>query len=227
MPLQTANLAARGFSRKIRNKPLTLSKPIVALIVCALLTSALSAAAPGPISPVREEGELVLFDAARDGPEVFHNYTASWKEGSNLVPVTRQVTKSGEKFVEISYEKERGTAISLIRFESLPKPARGMRYNGIRLVIDYDKDDYSHISVSSSFSDNTQLTSRLVLEQGTNEYLISSGFRRAKFPPDWNRLSWILTVRERTSSPKATALWSSRGGWSSPVPTNRDSTMVE
>ena len=148
-------------------------------------------AASEPIVPATEDGELVLFDAAKHGPEVFRNYTASWKQGSNLVPATRQVAKNGEKFVEISYEKEQGTAISLISFESLPEPAAGKQYNGIRLVIDCDRVDYSHISVASSFSDNTKLTSRLVLEQGTNEYLISTGFRRAKFPPDWNRLSWI------------------------------------
>ena len=76
-----------------------------------------------PIVPARENGEVVLFDAAKHGPEVFRNYTASWKEGSNLVPVMKPVTKDGEKFIEISYEKERGTAISLIRFESLPEPA--------------------------------------------------------------------------------------------------------
>ena len=144
-----------------------------------------------PVVPARENGELVLFDADKHGPEVFRNYTASWIEGSNLVPVMRQVTKNGEKFIEISYENERGMAISLIRFESLPLSRRGMRYNGIRLVIDYDKDDYSHIEVRSKFSDNTILSSRLVLERGTNEYVISSGFRRANYPPDWNLLSWI------------------------------------
>jgi len=176
---------------KERSGLLAMPKSLSLITVVTLLALDSFAAAPAPITPTRHEGALVLFDTARHGPEVFRNYTASWKEGSNLVPVTRQVTKNGEKLVEISYEKEQGTAISLIRFASLPKPPRGIRYNGIRLVIDYDKDDYSHISVSSSFSDNTMLTSRLVLEQGTNEYEISGGFRRAKFPPDWNRLIWI------------------------------------
>ncbi|MHC4331545.1 MAG: glycoside hydrolase family 20 zincin-like fold domain-containing protein, partial [Planctomycetota bacterium] len=143
------------------------------------------------VVPARENGELVLFDADKHGPEVFRNYTASWIEGSNLVPLMRQVSKNGEMFIAISYQKERGLAISLIRFESLPMPLRGMQYNGIRLVIDYDKDDYSHIEVTSKFLDETQLTSRLVLEQGTNEYVISSGFRRAEYPPDWNLLSWV------------------------------------
>jgi hypothetical protein len=144
-----------------------------------------------PVVPARENGELVLFDADKHGLEVFSNYTASWIEGSNLVPVMRQVTKNGEKFIEISYRKEQGKAISLIRFESLPVPPTGMRYNGIRLVIDYDKDDYNYISVRSRFSDETLLISRLVLERGTNEYVISSGVRQAEYPPDWNLLSWI------------------------------------
>ena len=168
-----------------------MQKSLSLATIVGLLALDSFAAGPAPITPTRYEGTLVLFDAARHGAEVFRNYTASWKKGSNLIPVMKPVTKNGEKFIEISYDKEQGTAISLIRFKSLPEPAAGTRYNGIKLVIDYDKGDYSHISVSCSFSDDTQLTSRLVLEQGTNEYLISSGFRRAKFPPDWNRLSWI------------------------------------
>ena len=167
------------------------AKTITLTTCIALLFVGSFGVASEPIVPAREDGEVVLFDAAKHGPEVFRNYTASWKEGSNLVPVTKQVTKDKEKFVEISYEKERGTAISLISFEGLPKSTKGTRYSGIKLVIDYEKDDYSHISVASHFSDDTQLTSRLVLEPGTNEYLITGGFRRAKFPPEWNRLSWI------------------------------------
>ncbi|MGD8500783.1 MAG: hypothetical protein PVJ86_09060, partial [Phycisphaerales bacterium] len=144
-----------------------------------------------PIAPTRRGNEVILFDAAVHGPDAFRNYTASWRKGSELVPLAVQVTKNAERFVQFSYEKEKGTAISLIRFENLPHPPEGTRYSGIRLVIDYDKQDYTHISIASRFSDNTQVTTPLVLEQGINEYDISGGFRRAKFPPDWSRLNWI------------------------------------
>jgi hypothetical protein len=176
---------------KERNGLLAMPKSLSLITVVGLLALDSFAAAPAPITPTRHEGALVLFDTARHGPEVFRNYTASWKEGSNLVPVTVQATRNAERFVQFSYEKDKGTAISLIRFENLPRPPEGTQYSGIRLVIDYDKQDYTHISIASRFSDNTQVTSPLVLERGTNEYEISGGFRRAKFPPDWNRLSWI------------------------------------
>lgn len=167
-------------------------KTAVGLItIVGLLAPGQFTAAQVPITPLRRDGALVLFDAAEHGPDVFRNYTASWKAGSRLVPVTRPVTRNGEQFVEIAYEKERGTAISLLRFQQIPAPPPGRRYNGIRIVVDYDREDYSHISVSSHFADDTGLTSRLVLEPETNAYVISSGFRRADFPPDWSRLSWI------------------------------------
>ena len=166
-------------------------KSLGLIVTISLFTVDSFSAIPPPITPSRDGSMVVLFDAAKDGPKAFRNYTASWRKGSNLVPVTVSVTRNAEKFVQISYEKEKGTAISLIRFQNLPHPAEGTRYSGIRLVIDYDKQDYTHISVASHFSDDTQLTSPLVLEQGTNDYEISSGFRRTKFPPDWRRLEWI------------------------------------
>jgi len=143
------------------------------------------------IEPTLEGGEVVLFDPERHGLDTIRNYTATWKEGSNLIPVTKQVVKNDEQYVEISYRKERGTAMSLIAFEHIPKPEQGLRHDGLKLVLDYDRDDYSHISVSAAFSDNTQLTTRLTLEKGKHEYRITSGFRRAKFPPNWDLLTWV------------------------------------
>jgi len=176
---------------KERSESLTMLKLRGLVVVVSLFAANSFSAVPSPITPSRGRDALVLFDAARHGPEAFRNYTASWRKGSELVPVTIPVTKGAEKFVQFSYKKDKGTAISLIRFENLPRPPGGVRYNGIKLVIDYDKQDYTHISIASRFSDNTQVTTPLVLERGTNEYEISGGFRRAKFPPDWSRLDWI------------------------------------
>lgn len=151
------------------------------------------------IVPTLENDELVLFDAETHGLDTIRNYTATWKEGSNLIPVTEQVTRNGEQYVEISYRKERGTAMSLIAFENVPKPAEGFRYDGLKLVFDYDSDDYSHISMSAAFSDNTQLTTRLTLEKGKHDYRVTDGFRRAKFPPKWDLLIWVRLAVDTNS----------------------------
>lgn len=168
------------------------TRPMGHVVLTMILSCACVLQAGVPTtSPVLENGEVVLFDAARDGPDVFRNYTASWIKGSDLVPVTRRVARGGETFVEFSYEKNEGTAISLVRFENIPPPAEGSRYSGIELFIDYDGADYSNVSVQSHFADDTAVTTRLTLERGTNVYRISEGFRRAGFPPEWSRLSWV------------------------------------
>jgi hypothetical protein len=91
-------------------------------IAVSLFTADSFSAVPQPVIPTRYDNEVVLFDAATHGPEAFRNYTASWREGSNLVPVIVSITRNSEKFVQISYKEEKGTAISLIRFENLPGP---------------------------------------------------------------------------------------------------------
>ena len=166
-------------------------KPLGLVVLVSALTLQTFGAETSPVTPVHRDGALILFSAVRHAPGVFRNYTASWKKGSNLVPATQPMTKGGDAFVEFSYVGEQGTAISLLRLEHLPHPPIDTRYSGVRLVIDYEKDDYRSVSIQSSFSDKTTLTSRLVLEQGTHEYLISDGFRRARHPPDWNRLDWV------------------------------------
>jgi len=133
---------------KERSESLTMLKLRGLVVVVSLFAANSFSAVPSPITPARGRDALVLFDAARHGPEAFRNYTASWRKGSELVPVTIPVTKGAEKFVQFSYKKDKGTAISLIRFENLPRPPGGVRYNGIKLVIDYDKQDYTHVAQS-------------------------------------------------------------------------------
>ena len=164
---------------------------LAAFVFLGLLTTQTTAAEPAKAVPVRQGSELVLFDAGKHGLDVIRNYTASWKKGSNLVPVARLVEKDGERLIEISYTNDRGSALSLVAFENVPQPAPGSRYAGVKLTIDYDGNDYSCLSVQASFSDKTLVTKRLALERGMNEYIVNRGFRRAKFPPDWNRLIWV------------------------------------
>jgi hypothetical protein len=83
-------------------------------------------------------------------------------------------------------------ACSTLYLEEAPAPAGGRRYDGIRLVLDCDRDDYPHIGVQVAFSDDSQLSCDLTLEQGQHEYTIERGFRRAKHPPRWELIRYIM-----------------------------------
>ncbi len=87
------------------------------------------------ITPIKESGAVVLFDAAIHDLSTINNYTASWKEGSDIVPISRQVSSNGEECVEFSYRGDRGTACSTIYFSEIPECNKGMAYTGIKLTL--------------------------------------------------------------------------------------------
>ena len=109
------------------------------------------------ITPMKENGEVVLFDADVHDLDTINDYTASWRKGSDIIPAAREITEGGEKYVEFSFSGNRGMACSTIYFSDIPDPDEGMTYTGIMLVIDYDRSDYAKISVNSSFSDKTSM----------------------------------------------------------------------
>lgn len=158
-----------------------------------LLMGSLTDAADAPrLTPQRQGGDVVLFDAGRNNPTTIQNYTARWKAGSDLVPVARAVTKDGEAWVEFAFRGTNGMACSTAFFAQMPPPDPGMLYRGICLTIDCDRDDYPHIGVNVNFSDKSQLSHDLALDRGRHEYLVESGFRREKQPPNWALLSHVM-----------------------------------
>jgi len=178
------------------------------LLVGLLLAFAVFAAAPPAsaakvptVTPVKEAGEAVLFEAGRSDPAAINNYTASWRKGSDLVPSTRLVTKDGESYVEFSFRGRQGLACSTIYFEPPPPPDAGKIYRGLRLIIDCDRDDYPHMGISVHFKDNSGLTVDKALDRGRQEYLIESGFRREKHPPRWDQISYVMLTLEGSRHP--------------------------
>jgi hypothetical protein len=159
----------------------------VALAVCSQAANGAAG-----IRPVKRGGELLLFEASRDELKSIRTYTASWRKGSDLTPVARSVTRDGEPWVEFTFRGRAGMACSTLYSAKAPDPDEGMRYRGIGLVLDCDRDDYPHIGVTVAFTDKTQLSHDLTLEKGTHEYLVESGFRRAKHPPRWELLSYVM-----------------------------------
>ncbi len=149
-------------------------------------------AAPPVFSPVQVDDGLLLFDAARHDAGTIRNYTASWREGSDLTPVATAVTKGENKYIEFRFQGSRGMACSTLYFAQPPAADEGERYDGITLVLDCDRDDYPHIGVQVAFSDDTQLTHDLTLERGRREYTVQRGFRRAKYPPRWELIRHLM-----------------------------------
>jgi len=162
--------------------------------VLALALALWSVAAGGgaALRPAKENGEALLFEAGRHNIGAIRNYTASWRKGSDLAPVARPVTRDAEAWVEFAFRGRQGMACSTLYFEKAPDPDDGMRYRGIKLVMDCDRDDYPHIGVTVAFTDKSQLSHDLTLEKGSHDYLVEGGFRREKHPPRWELLSYVM-----------------------------------
>jgi len=161
------------------------------IAAACLLLSDSHAAKLRKAKPIVKDGEIVLFDPGRHEEGLIRHYTAGWQKGSDLVPVGRSVVRDGERYVEVSYKGERGSAMSTIFFEKLPPCRRDRTYAGVRVVLDCERGDYPNISVACHFSDGTQLTRNLALDRGRHEYVVNRGFRRADHPPRWELLEWV------------------------------------
>jgi hypothetical protein len=153
------------------------------------------------LTPVKEAGGAVLFEAGHSDPAAINNYTASWRKGSDLAPATRPVTKNGEPYVEFSFRGSQGMACSTIYFEPTPPPDSGKIYRGLRLITDCDRDDYPHMGISVHFQDKSGLTVDKALEHGRQEYLIETGFRREKQPPRWDQIAYVMLTLEGSRHP--------------------------
>ncbi|NQT86815.1 hypothetical protein HQ560_08635 [bacterium] len=156
-----------------------------------LASPAAQAAKPAKFSVVKEAEELVLFDAAIHDVSAIRNYTASWQKGSDLTPVVTRVVKGGETFAAYAFRGKRGSACSTFWFQSVPAPAEGTAYGGLRFTIGYDRADFAKVSVKACFSDGTSVTAPLTLEPGRKDYVLARGFRRSKDPIAWGALSYL------------------------------------
>jgi hypothetical protein len=142
--------------------------------------------------PWKDGGDVVLFDAGRGELDALRTYTARWRKGSDLKPTATSVSKNGQPWIEFAFQGRQGMACSTFYFDKLPEPDVGEQYRGIQLVLDCDRDDYPHIGVTVAFSDNSTLSCDLTLEQGRQEYLVDSGFRRERHPPRWDLLHYVM-----------------------------------
>jgi len=158
-------------------------------------------AEPTEISAQRQDGELVLFDAAVHGLEVIEN--AVPKEGA-LRPHTKMVRKGGKAYVEFSYTGRGGRAVSHLRYGPFPAAPAGRRYYGLKLIMDYDREDFAKVDVMVRFPDGSQVgQSPQTLGPGEDEYSFSWAYRRAKWPAAWDTLNRIeLSARSGGSQDK-------------------------
>jgi hypothetical protein len=168
----------------MRNRPLTLV--IMAVVVAA------GAARPPRLQPVRQSGQVLLFEAGRQPLASINNYTARWVKGSDLTPTARQVTEANAAWVEFSFSGQRGTACSTLFFDPPPAPDPGLCYQGLELELDCQRDDYPHLGIQVAFADKSGLAHDLTLERGRHTYVVERGFRREKHAPPWPLLAHIM-----------------------------------
>ena len=109
---------------------------VTVCIVIALVVGSATPAAPPEFGPFKVDDGLLLFDATRHDGSAVRNYTASWRNGSDLVPVATAVTKNEKRWIEFRFRGSRGMACSTLYFAEPLAPDKGKRYEGVTLVLD-------------------------------------------------------------------------------------------
>ncbi|MBN1675630.1 MAG: hypothetical protein JXR37_31600 [Kiritimatiellae bacterium] len=163
-------------------------------LVCGGLAVVLCCGVAGAeehVVPERRDGVLWLFEPAVHGFDAIRHYTTTWNKGSDCFPVPNPVKRRGRDMLELSYKGRHGAGCSTVYFKNIPEPPAGKRYAGVRIEIEYDRDDFPHIGVTSGFSDGTQTATDHTLEKGFHEVEITKGYRRAKHSEQWNLLDYV------------------------------------
>ena len=173
-------------------------------IALALLPPA-GARAGEKLVPLRHDGRLLLFDATRHDQSVIRNMDYRPEKGNDLIPVCRQVTSGGRSVVEYSFRGKRGMARSVFYVSQVPPAPDGRAYQGLAVTAGYDKGDYARLGVTAAFSDKTLVSFKLTLEKGVKTYSLTSGYRRAKFPPKWELLTWLRITAQADGKGNDTA----------------------
>ncbi len=191
--------------------------------VATLATSSILAFA-GAVTPIKEKGKVVIFDANKNEIKDINNYTAKWGKGSDLTPTAKLVANENGKWAKISITGAKGSAISRIDVEKgilETLRAEGQVYDGLKLKINYDGQEFEKLQVQAFFKDKSMLVKYISLEKGIKEYSLKKGFRRSKLPPDWDNLKFVwlstnkpgmtfmlqkITMAEKKSEKKAKTL---------------------
>jgi len=160
------------------------------LVLC--LAGLICMSAVAGFAPVRKDGRVLLFDADTHSIDQLRHVAP--KKGNDRKVHTRLVTKNGEKLVEFSFTGSRGGTNTKFFFDKAPEPGPDERYVGIAFDIDYAGRDFTELGTTLCFSDKTYLSARITLEPGRREYSVGHGYRRAKHPPVWEKLTcaWLM-----------------------------------
>ena len=157
--------------------------------VCAVMTIAGQGLFAQNVNakPASDEpyGEVVIFDAERDSPGAFYNFSAP---GSDYLAQVKPATiADGKKCLEFSYTGTKGGARSSLDCGKIVKELvqSGNKIVGVKLVIDYDNEDHGKLNfVSHTATGGFNLTQPL--QKGINEYVFLSGYpfggKAAKWP---------------------------------------------
>ena len=156
----------------------------------------------GKIEPEKKDGVVELFNAERHKVKSIFHRCAPWVKG-DLTPVLKNVEFQNEKFMKFSYKGSKGMAQA--NFVTSPQTLKKMLpdntvYDGIKITICYPEKELLKVGISLGFEDKTILATSIMLKPGCHEYLVNTGFRRAKFPPKWSLLKRVGFI-QKSSEP--------------------------
>ena len=162
----------------------------------------------GKISPEKNDDKIELFNPERHTVKNIYHRCAPWVKG-DLTPILKDVENKDGKWIKISFSGSKG--LSQANFITDPKKLtdllpKNTQYRGLKVGIYYPENDFLKISVNLAFSDKTILVNSIALKQGYHEYIVTSGFRRAKFPPKWDLLKTVGIVVKSSKAIKTSFL---------------------
>ncbi len=162
-------------------------KHLFIALICAVCVNQAAALAAEPGAPAESGGQMVYFDAARDGAAAFENRNADWESG-NCLPATEAVARGGRAFVKFSYEGDSGLGRSLLKLTPTNAAAAG-----VVLTIDYPLEEFGSLDVSLHDNGGNTLVRRLTLRPGLHDYPVDGGFASRSNPGvfDWQNLRSI------------------------------------
>lgn len=148
-----------------------------------LMHSGLSA---GEVAPVLKDGALVLVESGSNA-NIFSNSTCGWIKGSNLKPKVSEGKDDISNYFDFNYSGNKGFARSVAFLTKgwgsvVPE---GKKVTGVRLLIDYEKNDFSKIILNCRAQNGGRFSRHFALIKGNKEYLIKNNAF------DWGKTSML------------------------------------
>ena len=139
------------------------------------------------MATILRAGSVILFDAGNPEQYKWSGRTCGWIKDSDLKPLSRI---TGET-LEITYTGSQGQARTTFTVSGMDSLPPQVTVTGLRVTLDSNAKEYSKLSLSAFFNDDTTASFRIPLTAGMKTYTPQLVFRRAKEPINWRTLKLL------------------------------------